>query len=452
MRFLMVAAPVVVVAMIVLGNWASDRIEQSTTKSAAEAGAIFLQAFLQPFVQDLPPAGAMSAEAEQPLDRLLATEDLRQRFILLKIWRLDGTLVYSSHKNIPPFESAEEQIRVAASGQLAQHFEELDEVIQGVAPADNIRLLEVYAPLYRTGTSQIIAVGEFYQSAVAMIEEQHATRVFTWGIVAAITTSMLSLLLLIVAQGSRTIQQQRESLERQVNAASKLASQNNALRRVAEHARVDASETNENYLSRIGADIHDGPIQTLSSLMLSLQYGRDGQMSDEPIDSNDTTLHASASTIQLAKALYAELRNISTGLILPEIPTASLPHVFEMAVSRYEATTGGIVKLTLKTLPEDAPPAVKICCYRIVQEGLNNSHRHGGGKGQHVIAGASQGRLRIMLLDSGEGFDPTEGQHKGLGLVGMRNRVKALKGKISVHSRPGRGTRIYVALPIDPEA
>jgi signal transduction histidine kinase len=453
LRFLLVAAPVVVVAMVVLGNWASDRIERSATRSAAEAGAIFLQAFLQPFVQEQPSNSPMSPDIERQIDSYLASDDLLQRFIMLKIWRLDATLLYTSNKAIFPMEPAEEQIRLAATGQLARHFEELDEEVQNVAPEDNITLLEVYAPLYRTGTNEIIAVGEFYQSAVAMLGEEEQTRFLTWGMVAAITISMLSVLYFIVAQGSRTIDRQRESLQRQFNAASKLATQNNALRRMAEHARVNASETNENYLSRIGADIHDGPIQTLSSLMLSLQYGGDGATSGEPL--NDTVaVQRPASTIRLAKTLYSELRNISTGLILPEIPTASLAQVFEMAVNRHEAATGGTVKLTLKSLPEEASPAVKICCYRIVQEGLNNGFRHGGGKGQHVVAGASAGRLRMMLLDTGEGFDSSQKltQNKGLGLVGMRGRVKALKGKIRVHSQPKRGTRIYVTLPLDPEA
>lgn len=448
-RFLAVAAPVVLVAMILLGNWASERIERSATRSAAEAGAIFLQAFLEPFIQDLPSASTLSADTEQRLDRILPTGDLPERFIMLKIWRLDATLIYSSNKNIIPHEPVEDEIRMAAGGELARHFEQLDEEVKDIPPQANIALLEVYAPLYRTGTNEIIAVGEFYQSAAGLIGEQQQTRLLTWAMVAAAAVSIVFVLYLIVAQGSRTIERQRQTLERQFHAARHLASQNNVLRKTAERARVDASETNENFLSRIGADIHDGPIQTLSLLMLSLQYGRDG----ERAEASEPSSHDPPSTILLAKLLYSELRNISTGLILPEVQSATLSQVFEIACARYEATTAGEVRLTLKRLPDEAPLAVKICCYRIVQEGLNNGLRHAGGKGQQVVAGASKGRVRIMIIDQGAGFDLDKGRdHGGLGLVGIRNRVKALKGKISIQSQLGRGTRIFVSMPIDPEA
>ena len=374
--------------------------------------------------------------------------------MMLKIWRLDTSLVYTSNKNVFSNEAVEEEIRVAAAGGLARHFEELDEEVKGIAPEDNVLLLEVYAPLYREGTGEIIAVGEFYQSAAGLVREQIQTRNLTWLVVGVITISMLGVLFAIVAQGSRTIDRQRTRLERQYVEANSLANQNSRLRRVAERARVDASEANENFLSRVGSDLHDGPIQTLSLLMLSLQYGRDGEEIDGGAQDADV-MNKQPSTIQLARSLYGELRDISVGLILPEIQQASLAEVFELAVSRFESTTGATVQLVLADLPPDATQAVKICCYRIVQEGLSNGFRHAGGKGQKVSAGAANGRLRILIVDNGPGFDPSRtfaGRGHRLGLTGMQNRVKALKGKLSVRSRPGHGTRIWVLLPLDPAA
>jgi signal transduction histidine kinase len=454
-QFLLAAAVVVGLAMLILGNWASDRIQSSATRGAAEAGAIFLQAFLQPYVQDLPASGALPPEVEKRLHGVLAGNDTLKRFILLKIWRLDQTLVYSSINNIPSSEPAEVEIRIAASGGLARHFEKLDEAVNDVAPQDNIALLEVYAPLYRMGTNEIIAVGEFYQSATALIEEQERTRNMTWLIVAAVSFAMLGILYLIVERGSRTIHRQRTDLERQVEKATILAEQNGELRKVAERSRVDASEANETFLSRIGSDLHDGPIQILSVLMLSLQYGRDGSKDPEPGQPPDEPSGPKRqNSIQLAKQLYTDLRNISTGLVLPEVQTSNLREVFESAIARHESLTGSAVVFQARDLPKDAPTAVKICAYRVVQEALNNGYVHAGGIGQRVAVEATDTLLSIAVIDKGgQGVKRSRpsGQAR-LGLLGLQNRVQALRGTLEVKSLPDGGTLVSAAIPLDPIA
>lgn len=449
-QFLAAAALVVSIAMVALGGWAGNRIQASATRSAAEAGAMFLQAFLQPYVQEIPISGPLDPELTAKLDNLLAIDPTKP-FMMLKIWQLDNRLVYSSNKDILPNEPAEEQIQIAARGGLASNIEELSGEVRDVSPQNNVSLLEVYAPLYRTGTNEIIAVGEFYQSAEGLLSQQQRTRDLTWLVVCAISIFMLGVLFLIVSRGSRTIDSQQRRLQRQFVEANALANQNSRLRRAADRARVDASEANEDFLSRIGSEMHDGPIQTLSLLMLSLQYGRDGDekesVAPEPEDET-----GAPSTIRLARSLYGELRDISVGLILPELREASLPDVFRLAVRRHEATTGALVKLTLGDFPDDATHAIRICCYRVVQEALGNGFRHAGGKGQRVSAGVSGRRLRILVVDDGPGFDSAATGNDGrqrLGLIGMRNRVKSLKGKLSVRSRPGAGTRIAVVLPLD---
>jgi signal transduction histidine kinase len=450
-QFLAVSALVVGVAMIVLANWAGERIQASATRSAAEAGAIFLQGFLEPYIQHMPESGALPPEVEAQLDKVLVTGDMPERFVFIKIWRLNGTLLYSSKKNIPSHEIAEDEIRMAASGRLATGFEEMSDSLVGVSPAESMTLLEVYAPLYRRGTNQIVAVGEFYQSAGALIRERSDTRNATWLMVAVIAVSMVGVLYLIVARGSRTIERQRLVLEKQYAEATELAAQNNELRKVAEKSRVDASEANEHFLSSIGSDIHDGPIQTLSLLMLSLQYGRDGERleSAEPTGGPPGT-----NSIQLAKSLYAELRGISTGLVLPGITMTSLGQIVEIAVSRHEQATGTSVQCEVKGLPADALPALKICCYRVIQEGLNNAFRHAGGKGQRVHVSADDSKLTIIVSDKGPGIhrgSEIDPDNLGMGLVGMANRIKALNGNLVLRAKLRGGTQLTVTLPLDPE-
>ncbi|WP_172599274.1 sensor histidine kinase [Rhizobium leguminosarum] len=458
-QFLITATLIVSIAMFTLGSWMSERAQASATRSAAEAGAIFLQAFLQPYIQDLrfpePPTEQMQTRLNRLFENtLFADHDLRKRFILLKIWRLDGSLAYSSNSHIKKGEEAELEVRAAAKGELATSFEDMDELLEGV-PKDesNVKLLEVYAPLYQMHSDRVIAVGEFYQSAEALIDERTKARNSTWLLVGGTSFAMVAVLHLIVSRGSRIIDFQRDDLKRRYAEAAQLAEQNNELRKAAERARIRASEDSENYLADLGSELHDGPIQTLSILMLSLQYGRDG-VEDHEITETTKEEGGPPDSIRLARFLYSELRNISSGLVLPGIQDEGLAETIEAAVRRHEQLTGTTVEREVGDLPSTVPTAVKICCYRVIQEGLNNAYRHALAVGQSVAASEDGGKLMIVVNDRGPGISETkhnEGRGAGLGLVGLQNRVAALSGTLLIRSRADGGTELLVKLPLDLE-
>jgi signal transduction histidine kinase len=94
-------------------------------------------------------------------------------------------------------------------------------------------------------------------------------------------------------------------------------------------------------------------------------------------------------------------------------------------------------------LPED----YKTCVYRVVQEALNNAQKHSGGHNARVRVEQSEKEIAITVRDDGHGFDP--GRARGLGLLGMEERVARLKGTLRVESASGGGTAIEVHLPVD---
>ena len=95
---------------------------------------------------------------------------------------------------------------------------------------------------------------------------------------------------------------------------------------------------------------------------------------------------------------------------------------------------------------EQLPDEVKICVYRVVQEAINNASAHASAKSAHVSVTEVPDRLTIEITDDGQGFDPQ--RVRGMGLLGMEERVKRLGGKLKIESRAGRGTRIAVELPL----
>jgi signal transduction histidine kinase/ligand-binding sensor domain-containing protein len=99
--------------------------------------------------------------------------------------------------------------------------------------------------------------------------------------------------------------------------------------------------------------------------------------------------------------------------------------------------------------PRDFPADVALCLYRIIQESLQNVVRHSGAPEARVELQAEPGQLRLVVSDSGQGFDTTRaGREGGLGLSSMQERIRLVRGAFSVDSRPGQGTRIEVRVPL----
>ena len=102
-------------------------------------------------------------------------------------------------------------------------------------------------------------------------------------------------------------------------------------------------------------------------------------------------------------------------------------------------------------LPEDGEPIPKdiaITLFRIVQEGLNNVIQHANAKHVTLELTAGGGEYTFTLEDDGRGFDPNSARDGWPhGIMGMQQRVRALGGKFSLESAPGRGTTLRVTVP-----
>ena len=91
-----------------------------------------------------------------------------------------------------------------------------------------------------------------------------------------------------------------------------------------------------------------------------------------------------------------------------------------------------------------------ITCYRLVQEALSNVVKHAGAT-RAAVRLARHESLPLLLIDvadDGRGFDPAMPMHDRLGLVGMRERVSAAGGSISIESAPDEGTTLSIRLPL----
>ena len=108
--------------------------------------------------------------------------------------------------------------------------------------------------------------------------------------------------------------------------------------------------------------------------------------------------------------------------------------------------TGVRVKVAAEGVSEDLPEDHKTCIYRVVQEALHNCVQHSEAGMVRVTVQQEPNRILLAIQDDGKGFDA--GQERGMGLLGMQERVSHLGGTFSVESLPGNGAIVCIVLPL----
>jgi signal transduction histidine kinase len=202
---------------------------------------------------------------------------------------------------------------------------------------------------------------------------------------------------------------------------------------------VDAQETERRAISR---ELHDEVGQALGLLLmdagrLSNQLGSADKKGQELIGSIKTVAERTVQTVRNMALLLRPSMLDDLGLV---------PAVEWYA--REMSRRGEIeVEVHEENVSEELPDPVKLCVYRMVQEALNNAARHAAAKNARVELNQTSDAIRVKITDDGSGFDPQ--RTRGMGLLGMEERVKRLGGTIQIDSRSGAGTTVNAELPLN---
>jgi signal transduction histidine kinase len=108
--------------------------------------------------------------------------------------------------------------------------------------------------------------------------------------------------------------------------------------------------------------------------------------------------------------------------------------------------TGLHVLVSADDAADNLPDEHTTCIYRMVQEAVNNAARHANARTVEVTVTRHADRVVFTVQDDGAGFDTRF--VRGLGLLGMEERVRRLGGRLQIDSHPGRGTRVTAELPL----
>jgi signal transduction histidine kinase len=445
-RYLLVSLLVVVVGGALVAYALGMLIETSAINRTASVTALYAESFVAPQLQSLASDQRLTESEVDALQGLLSDSALSQRVVSFRIWSLDGEVLYSPQAELigRTFEMSDHR-REATTGALIGEISELGDPENAYERERWDRLIEIYVPVRSTGSSEIIAVAEFYQLPDELEAEVFRDRLIAWALVAGATALAYLALVRVVQHGSETIVRQQGELRQRVDDLSTLLEQNARLSDRLRHAAERTTAITEMERRRIGSDLHDGPSQALAFAMLRLdtveaRLDRSGQ-------AGDADLAAVRDAVQDA---LGDMRTIAAGLRTPELELAPLPDLVRNAVADHERRSGTSVALDIDALPDEAPLATKIALYRVLAEALSNATRHGDGLDVRVTAAKTDdGLLALDVTDAGPGFEAAaEADPTRLGLAGMRERVELLGGRMEVTSTPGSGTRVHVLLPL----
>ena len=107
------------------------------------------------------------------------------------------------------------------------------------------------------------------------------------------------------------------------------------------------------------------------------------------------------------------------------------------------------VDFATRDVPDQLPPEVSLCLFRVLQQALHNWAKHSGVRRFEVRLSGGQGEMHLVVSDSGEGFDLKAARTgRGLGLISMEERMKLVNGELSIETQPRAGTRIHARAPL----
>lgn len=202
----------------------------------------------------------------------------------------------------------------------------------------------------------------------------------------------------------------------------------------------------EDERKRIARELHDETGQTLTALALRLDLAHAAAVGGpaEP---------AVADARALATRSLDELHRLMHDLRPSVLDDLGVCAGLRWFAERHLVQRGVSVRFEVAAWPDRLPPELETAVFRAAQEALTNVARHA--RADHVLVqcGVQHDRLVIEIEDDGEGFDPSSlaprpGDARGLGLMGMRERVELFGGTVSVDAEPGGGTRVLISVPL----
>jgi two-component system, NarL family, sensor histidine kinase DevS len=191
---------------------------------------------------------------------------------------------------------------------------------------------------------------------------------------------------------------------------------------------------------RLARELHDETGQALTSILLGLKSVEEAK--------DDASLSAAAANLRrLVVATLQDVRRLAVELRPKALDDFGLVPALERLAQTFSEGTGIVVQLESHLGDERLAEELETTLYRLVQEALTNVVKHAHARTVSILLVRRNDRVTAIIEDDGRGFEPSRAREDGLGLVGMRERVGLVGGKLTVEASKGAGTTIAVEVP-----
>jgi signal transduction histidine kinase len=201
---------------------------------------------------------------------------------------------------------------------------------------------------------------------------------------------------------------------------------------------VEAQEQERRSISR---ELHDEVGQSLGALLVEV-----GQLA-KLVPPEDRAAQAQIAQIKsVAESAVKSIRDIALLLRPPMLDDLGLVPALEWQAREISRRSDMEVEVHSENVSETLGDETKVTVYRLVQEALNNAATHASAKNAKVTIAQNSHKIAVEIIDDGHGFDP--GRQRGMGILGMEERVRRLGGTLTIESAPGKGATVKAELPL----
>ena len=201
----------------------------------------------------------------------------------------------------------------------------------------------------------------------------------------------------------------------------------------------------ENEKNRIARDIHDGPAQTIASLVIRSDIIRKLIEKDSP----NTTIYKEIEQLKFQlRSVIKEIRKIMYDLRPTSLDELGFSSSIHGLISKTEEDCNIKFSVSIDEESEIRNSNLKIICFRIIQESLNNIIKHSKAEKAYIYIKITTDYIDMIVQDNGVGFDTTKiNSANSFGLSSLKERVALVNGNVNIDSKFSKGTAINVKIP-----
>jgi two-component system sensor histidine kinase DegS len=207
-------------------------------------------------------------------------------------------------------------------------------------------------------------------------------------------------------------------------------------------------ESQEAERRKIARELHDGPAQSMASILIRLDLMK--RMWDQDV----AGIYEEIENVRdMSRETLDDIRRIMFDLKPSLLHENNFSSTLRDYFYDYEDKYNFNIEFVLIGEDKNYDLSLEIALFRIVQESITNIRKHAGVKQAQVKLEDNGGFLTLVIKDEGCGFDLNSVSNKeSYGILGMMERVNLLGGKLDIFAVPGQGTRIVIKVPLEGES